>query len=124
MAWDFETEPEFQRELDWMDAFVRDEVEPLDFVLGDPYDKTDTKALAIAKPLKERVKDIPPRPAFLIQAKGESLNGVYFRSAGEPANWRLWEVPGADHIGGIDARPAQYERRVTAFFDRPLLKRE
>ena len=39
MAWDFETEPEFQRELDWMDAFVRDEVEPLDFVLGDPYDK-------------------------------------------------------------------------------------
>jgi hypothetical protein len=28
MAWDFETEPEFQRELDWMDRFVRDEAEP------------------------------------------------------------------------------------------------
>ena len=28
MAWDFETEPEFQRELDWMDAFVRDEIGP------------------------------------------------------------------------------------------------
>jgi hypothetical protein len=26
------------------------------------------------------------------------------------------------HIGGIDARPEEYERRVTAFFDRALLK--
>ena len=49
MAWDFETEPEFQRELDWMDAFVREEVEPLDLVLGDPYDKSDKRALAIAE---------------------------------------------------------------------------
>ena len=34
MAWDFETEPEFQAELDWVDEFVRDEVEPLDLFLG------------------------------------------------------------------------------------------
>lgn len=73
--------------------------------------------------LKSLVKDIPPRPVFLIHAKGESLNGVYFRSAGEPGNWDLWEVPGASHIGGIDARPVEYERRVTAFFDRALLRR-
>jgi uncharacterized protein len=73
--------------------------------------------------LKELVKDIPPRPVFLIHAKGEVLNDVYFRSAGEPDNWRIWEVPGADHIGGIDARPQEYERRVTAFFDRALLNR-
>ena len=32
--WDFETEAEFQIQLDWVDAFVREEVEPLDFVLG------------------------------------------------------------------------------------------
>lgn len=57
MAWDFETEPEFQRELDWMDAFVRDEVEPLDLVLGDPYDKSDERAAAIVKPLQERIKE-------------------------------------------------------------------
>ena len=31
MAWDFETDPAFQRELDWMDDFVREEIEPLDF---------------------------------------------------------------------------------------------
>ena len=33
MSWDFETEPEFQKELDWIDKFVREEVEPLDYVL-------------------------------------------------------------------------------------------
>ena len=32
MAWDFETDPEFQEKLDWADAFVREEVEPLDLV--------------------------------------------------------------------------------------------
>jgi acyl-CoA dehydrogenase len=26
MAWDFETQPEFQRELDWMDVFVREDL--------------------------------------------------------------------------------------------------
>jgi acyl-CoA dehydrogenase len=57
MAWDFETEPEFQRELDWMDAFVRDEIEPLDLVLGNPYEVTDKRAREIVKPLKQRVKE-------------------------------------------------------------------
>jgi hypothetical protein len=28
MAWDFETDPEFQKKLDWADDFVRREVEP------------------------------------------------------------------------------------------------
>ncbi len=70
--------------------------------------------------LKELVKEIPPRPVFLIHAKGESLNGVYYRSAGEPDNWTIWEVPGAKHVGGLEARPEEYERRVTAFFDRAL----
>jgi acyl-CoA dehydrogenase len=31
--WDFETDPEYQADLDWADGFVRDEVEPLPFVL-------------------------------------------------------------------------------------------
>ena len=57
MAWDFETDPEFQQELDWMDAFVTEEVEPLDLILGDPYDKSDKRALAHIKPLQQQVKD-------------------------------------------------------------------
>jgi acyl-CoA dehydrogenase len=32
MSWDFETDAEYQALLDWADAFVRDEVEPLDLV--------------------------------------------------------------------------------------------
>ena len=34
MAWDFETEPEYQEKLDWVDRFMREDVEPLDYVLG------------------------------------------------------------------------------------------
>ncbi|MEM9611275.1 MAG: acyl-CoA dehydrogenase family protein [Actinomycetota bacterium] len=57
MAWDFETDAEFQAELDWMDAFVSEEVEPLDHVLDDPYDKSDKRMLDIVRPLQQRVKD-------------------------------------------------------------------
>jgi acyl-CoA dehydrogenase len=57
VAWDFETEAQFQRELDWMDVFVREEVEPLDLILGNPYDVTDESARRITAPLKEQVKE-------------------------------------------------------------------
>jgi acyl-CoA dehydrogenase len=32
MAWDFETDPDYQKLLDWADAFVRENVEPLDYL--------------------------------------------------------------------------------------------
>ncbi|MEU5883428.1 acyl-CoA dehydrogenase family protein [Spirillospora sp. NPDC047279] len=57
MAWDFETDPEYQELLDWADAFVRDEVEPLDLVLGDPYDKNDPRYRELVRPLQQRVKE-------------------------------------------------------------------
>jgi acyl-CoA dehydrogenase len=57
MSWDFETDPEFQQELDWIDTFLREEVEPLDFVLGDPYDKSDERAMSAVRPLQQKVKD-------------------------------------------------------------------
>ncbi len=57
MAWDFETDPEYQEKLDWVDRFMRDDVEPLDHVLGDPYDKTDERALAAVRPLQQQVRD-------------------------------------------------------------------
>jgi hypothetical protein len=43
------------------------------------------------------------------------------KAAGEPKS--LWGVPEAGHIAGITAQPREYERRVTAFFDRALLRR-
>lgn len=56
MAWDFETDPEFQKKLDWIDEFVRFEVEPLDHVLGSPYDVKNPKNIKLVRPLQEKVK--------------------------------------------------------------------
>ena len=57
MSWDFETDSEYQRLLEWASDFVATEVEPLDLILGDPFDKSDRRAMAIVKPLEQRVKE-------------------------------------------------------------------
>lgn len=58
MAWDFETEPEFQAKLDWADAFVREEVEPLDLVFGGlAFTPPDDRLRAITGPLKAQVRE-------------------------------------------------------------------
>ncbi len=57
MSWDFETDPEFQSELDWIDRFVREEVEPLDHVVDNPYDVANYRRNALIKPLQARVRD-------------------------------------------------------------------
>jgi acyl-CoA dehydrogenase len=54
--WDFETDPEFQEELDWIADFVRAEIEPLDFVIRHPYDMTDPIRQELIPPLQEKVK--------------------------------------------------------------------
>lgn len=57
--WNFQTDPEFQKKLDWIHIFVRDECEPLDLLFphhGDPYDVKNAKAREIIKPLQEQVK--------------------------------------------------------------------
>jgi hypothetical protein len=73
--------------------------------------------------LKDLVPKIAPRPMFLIAAPnaptGEDLNRGYYAAAGEPKT--LWEIPESGHVGGLSARPGEYERRVTRFFDRALL---
>ena len=58
MAWDFSTDPEFQAQLDWMDTFVRQEVEPLDLLWGDrTFHPLDDDLRAIVDPLKQQVRD-------------------------------------------------------------------
>lgn len=56
MAWDFETDPVFQKELDWVAEFIRDEVAPLDHVLGSPYDVKDARRNALVRPLQAKVR--------------------------------------------------------------------
>ena len=36
----------------------------------------------------------------------------------------LWKIPEARHVGGFQARPREYERRVIQFFERALLGKE
>ena len=50
-VWDFETDPEYQAKLDWVEKFMVDELEPLDLVALDPYDKQNAEMMAILRPL-------------------------------------------------------------------------
>ena len=76
-------------------------------------------------PIAERIGRIAPRPVFLIYAEhgmgGEdSRQPAYYAAAGEPK--AIWQVPGAEHTGGIEAQPAEYERRVISFLNAALLR--
>ena len=57
VAWDFETEPEFQAKLDWMESFVRDEIIPLE-TLAEEWRSPEGRATLrrITDPLKDEVK--------------------------------------------------------------------
>ncbi|MFV0534148.1 MAG: acyl-CoA dehydrogenase family protein [Cumulibacter sp.] len=55
--WSFDTEPEFQKELDWIDQFVREEVQPLDYVLGSQHNIHDPRFKELVRPLQEKVKE-------------------------------------------------------------------
>jgi hypothetical protein len=77
-------------------------------------------------PIVNRIGHIAPRPVMLIYADpgmgGETVRQPkYYAAAREPKT--IWKVTGARHTGGIDARPADYERRVIDFFDRTLVER-
>jgi hypothetical protein len=73
----------------------------------------------------DSIGEIAPRSVFLIYTEpgmgGEDVRQPkYFAAAGEPKE--IWLVPGAEHTGGIDIAPAEYERRVIAFLDEALLR--
>ena len=77
-------------------------------------------------PIEDRIGRIAPRPVFLIYADpgmgGEDLEQPkFFAAAGKPK--QMWKVPGAEHTGGLEAQPKQYEQRVTSFLDHALLQR-
>ena len=57
MGWDFETEPEFQKKLDWMETFVREEIFPLE-TLAEHWRSDEGRAQfkRITDPMKEEVK--------------------------------------------------------------------
>jgi acyl-CoA dehydrogenase len=58
--WDFSTDAEFQEKLDWVAAFVREEIEPLDLLFPDnaaPYDRESAVYLDVVRPLQAQVRE-------------------------------------------------------------------
>jgi acyl-CoA dehydrogenase len=58
MAWDFSTDPEFQEKLDWIDEFMREEIEPLDLAFSSHvvYDRTHPVHRDVIPKLQDEVK--------------------------------------------------------------------
>ena len=75
--------------------------------------------------LNDVVERISPRSVFFIYSAhgqgGEDLSQDFYESAREPK--AVWEVPEGGHVGGLEALPREYERRMVGFFDAALLER-
>ena len=75
--------------------------------------------------LIDLVEQIAPRPMLLIYSPKDDpdeprFNRAFYEAAGPPKG--IWGVPEAGHVGAQEARPREYEQRVTRFFDRALRK--
>lgn len=70
--------------------------------------------------IQESITMISPRPLLLIGSGSEKeMIEHHYDAAKEPKE--LWIIPEAGHIGGLAARPGEYETRVVNFFDHALL---
>ena len=85
-----------------------------------------TDLLTAAKPpitLADAVARSAPRPVLLITAgnvSDETNAGNAIRAA-SPRTVEVWNVPGANHTGGLRTQPIAWRHRVTRFLDRTLL---
>ena len=103
------------------------ETSTLGKMMGFPVATLKSAAIAVSSnhPPPANLKDLAAKiqqPLLLIAAPnaptGEKLNRGYQAAAGDNAT--LWEIPESKHVGGLAARPAEYERRVVGFFDDAL----
>ena len=74
MAWDFETDAEYQVLLDWTADFVEKKVAPLDMVLGSAMEYKDPDFISLVRPLQQEVKDMGLWACHL----GPDLGGLGF----------------------------------------------
>jgi hypothetical protein len=60
---------------------------------------------------------------YLLIAAGEvadETRAAEHVAAGAPDRVQVWTVPGADHTGGLDTRPDEWEGRVVTFLSDAL----
>ena len=74
MAWDFETDSEYQVLLDWAAEFVEKKVAPLDMVLGSAMEYQDPDFIRLVRPLQQEVRDMGLWACHL----GPDLGGLGF----------------------------------------------
>ncbi|MCU0269626.1 MAG: alpha/beta fold hydrolase [Acidimicrobiales bacterium] len=72
--------------------------------------------------LRDAVVATAPRPVLLVAAgdvptEGEVADRL---QAGSPGNVEVWVVAGADHTGGLETAPEEWEARVVGFLDEAL----
>ena len=81
--------------------------------------------------------DLPPQTLNSLVPKIEGATFFVYGEKGQPVEKpandefykvargtkQIWEVPGAGHVGGLEAQPQEYERRIVGFFDEALLDR-
>ncbi len=118
MSWDFETEPEFQKELDWVDAFVREEVEPVDFLVKHAWDMDDPARQRLIPPLQQQVRDRGLWATHL----GANLGGPGY---GQLKLALLNEILGRTHSGPIVfgcQAPDSGNAEILAHYGTPELK--
>ena len=115
---DFDVEPEFQEVLDWADAFVREEVEPLDAVLNHAWDLSDPLRMELIPPLQQRVRERGLWATHL----GPELGGPGY---GQVKLALLNEILGRTHSGPIVfgcQAPDSGNAEILAHYGTPELK--
>jgi acyl-CoA dehydrogenase len=118
MSWDFETDPAYQRELDWVDEFVREEVEPVDLVVKHAWDLQDPVRQRLIPPLQERVRERGLWATHL----GPNLGGPGY---GQVKLALLNEILGRTHSGPIVfgcQAPDSGNAEILAHYGTPELK--
>src|SRR5688572_8508398 len=57
MAWDFSTDPEFQKKLDWVEELCKEKIEPLDYVFPYAIRSPNEKVRALVKEIQDEIKE-------------------------------------------------------------------
>ncbi len=118
MSWDFETDPDYQAELDWVDDFVRNEVEPVDQVIHHAWDMSDPVRMALIPPLQAKVRERGLWACHL----GPNLGGPGY---GQVKLALLNEILGRTHSGPIVfgcQAPDSGNAEILAHYGTPELK--
>jgi acyl-CoA dehydrogenase len=119
MSWSFGTDPEYQKELDWVADFSRTEIEPVDQIIDHAWDLTDPVRNQLIKPLQRQVRERKLWACHL----GPELGGPGY---GQLKLALLNEILGRTHSGPIvfgAQAPDSGNAEILARYGTPDLKR-